>query len=249
MMTEEEIVKLRQEAADEGYTEEEIQQYIQSQQPYATTVEPKPIDRTEEQQGVTEGIGYEAAKKGIMAVGGGYAAKKLIYDPLMNKGAAPGPAPVAPSSMPQTPPAASGAIPRGPMGPSPAQQTFEALSRDYSPAQQRINPQAFAEQRPMTPQSMAGPEPMSRGPAQIPPGTPAQSQPIPRGPVSAAAPEAPPTAQNYIARMQQLARTYAPIAARAAGGIAAAVTPGNMLQNTGEDEEMRRRRKSMGINY
>ena len=59
----------------------------------------------------------------------------------------------------------------------------------------------------------------------------ALSQPHPST-VPPTSPAAPPTAQNFLERMGALASRYAPLA-RGAGGVAAAVTPGNAGQNYG----------------
>lgn len=66
------------EARAAGYTDEEINQYVQTMN--QTVPEQKPMERTEQNAGLAEGIGGKALEYGAEA----YAGKKLIVDPLMS---------------------------------------------------------------------------------------------------------------------------------------------------------------------
>lgn len=139
-----------QAAREEGYSEEEIQEYLQTQgRPVRITPE---VNRSEEMVGTAQAAGMKAgevafdlAKYGL----GGYGAYKIAQG-LMNRGG-PGAAPVAPTNLPVTgSPQHVMDVLKSPTGSAPTQQPSwiqRALQSGQQAAQsigQRIAPAARA---------------------------------------------------------------------------------------------------------
>ena len=108
------------EARKNGYTDEEIQQYLAtSQQPVPQQT---PIDRTEEYTGLAQGMGIEALKNAAL-IGGGYlGAKGLLGAAGRAFGNRPMPAP--PITGPVAPPMAT-----PPMAPAPVDELTDWYNR------------------------------------------------------------------------------------------------------------------------
>ena len=150
----------KQEARDAGYSEEEINAYLNVKDtPVPQTPAP---DRSEEYLGLGQGIVGKAIETGAEL----YAGKKLIVDPIRNairnRGAAAPSAPVAPSTLRPSPaPVATPSAPVNPYAGNP-QAAEQALSK-LTPAQLEAyyangaNPQALPENlRPGAPQPKIG---------------------------------------------------------------------------------------------
>lgn len=216
-------------AKADGYTDEEIQQYLATkEQPLP---EEKPIDRGEEMGGTAMAMAPLAVGVGIGAGALGYGVKKL--SDAWRGGPAPTPtaAPGSPASMmktltgsPSTLTMPQGAVaPEGaPMGAGdkwsskvvggmgPGGDSVTEAARNYQ-LQKGLSPAEAAKYG------------VNRGglivPNQMPPATP------PAAPVAAPVQQAAPTAGNFIERMNNLAKTYGPVAQQATSKVGQVIAP------------------------
>lgn len=221
-MNEVELQAKIDEAKAAGYTDEQIQAYLNPQAPAATKEQPW-VDRSEEKTGTVQ-TGLVEAGKTALEVGGGYMAAKKAINMLGDKfGRQPMPeapaAPVQPEAPRVQVPQNAGGGPRPQITP---QQTFEALGKNYGPAQQAVQP-------PAAPEGVPG-----RAPA----------------PGPAAAPQAPPVSpaaaqgETFIQRMSTLAKQYGPMAGRVATGVGAMLYSPEL--NAGEDAWVAEQRRRQG---
>lgn len=221
-MNEVELQAKIEEAKAAGYTDEQIQAYLNPQAPAPTKEQPW-VDRSNEYTGFAVDAGLDAAKTALEVGGGYYAAKKAINMLGDKFGRQPAPAPAAPvQPAPEAPriqvPQNAGGGPRPQVTP---QQTFEALGRNYGPAQQAAAPAA--------PEGVPGRAP-APGPAtapQAPPVSPAAAQ-----------------GETFIQRMSTLAKQYAPAAGRIATGVGAMLYSPEL--NAGEDAWVAEQRRRQG---
>jgi hypothetical protein len=80
-MDAQELEQKRQEAIAAGYSDEEIQKYLQSlSQPQQNVSQQQPMDRSQEYLGMAQGIGGKALEYGTEL----YAGKKLVLDPILD---------------------------------------------------------------------------------------------------------------------------------------------------------------------
>ena len=204
-------------AKADGYTDEEIKQYLSSKgQPLP---EEKPIERGEEQYGTAISAIPTAVELGAL----GYGAKKAIE--AWHGGPAPVPPTQAgspasimktlvgnPTSIPT-----SGGVPGSPMagdawsqkvvgGMGPGGDSVTEAARNYQ-LQKGLNPAEAAKYS------------VNRGGIMIP------NQMPPAAPAAAPVQQAAPTAGNFIERMSNLAKTYGPVAQSAATRVSNAVAP------------------------
>jgi len=208
-----------EEARAAGYTDEQIQAYLNPQAPEAATKETPWVERGAEKAGTLQAGAVEAAKLGGEAVAGGLVLNKLGQ--MFGRGQAPA-TPAAPVEPPieaprvQVPQNAGG----GPRPQITPQQTMEALGRNYGPAQQAVKPAA----------PEMGARPMPQGapaPTQAPPVSPAAAQ-----------------GETFIQRMSTLAKQYGPTAARIGTGVGAMLYSPEL--NAGEDQWVAEQRRRQG---
>lgn len=202
----EELQRKIEEARAAGYSDEEINQYVQSLNQPPSTTQPstfadgtpvvpqnEPMSRTEEYKGMAE-TALLPLGKALTTGAELYAGKKLVFDPLVDAVRGRGPA-----------------GPSGPVMPSPANQPSVSAPK---------NPIAMEPMRPVAP----APEPFFSEKFDE-----AMKKP-PKGPIRTAVDRG----AEYASKIRELAAQKAMQAAplvRAGAGIAAAVTPGNVGQN------------------
>lgn len=223
-------------AKADGYTDEEIRQFLESKNEQLPAE--KPIERGEEMKGVAEAVAPDALKLAAEIGAGGYALKKV------------GDIVRGPSAI--TPPAEPGATSR-----ILSDLTSGAGTAPAVEATPTKTPMGFVDTNAprMGPAAAPG-QPMTQGMAR-----PAMTALPGAGAGPALAPQAPPSSANYMARMTELADRYLPAkAVQAAGQVGRAVAPvarvlgsapamGAQMMlhsgglNTNEEAELARRRQ------
>jgi len=213
------------EAKANGYSDDDIQQYLIAQtQSQAPAQEPAPGRRDEEHVGTMQAAAIPAGEMAIKAaeIGGvGYGLKKLAIDPIRQ-------------AIQQAGPNARTVMPNG--------DVFRGGQPGFNNASQGIRPVAptsgfdaggqkvadFVQQRGQFAPQAAAPSAEAQA---------YQAQQAARA--AAQSPTAPPTAQNFLQRMMAMAGEYAP-AARVATGAGLGLYSSGL--NQGEDEQIRQMR-------
>ena len=198
----------REAAKAEGYTDEEIDAYLNPAPP----VQQPPKDRSEENTGAAQFGAAKAVELGLEAAGAYYGGKKLI-------GALGNAFRGTPAEAPPTPPAA------GPVAPAPAPAAISGQGRVLNPADITQMAEKYKSVQPV----MAGGQPapqntapnLTRAAPTVGPG-PAAMAPAPTMAPPAAPPVGGPAAQQGVTFLQRMAQQYGTVAQKVAPVLAGA---------------------------